>query len=80
MAIDNFVKNYLFSIISVDSLIDQLVEMSVVIRTSKVGNTTVVVVFGLVCFCLDWFGLVWYGVVWFGMDWFGKAFLSGQPH
>ena len=44
MAIDNFVKNYLFSIISVDSLIDQLVEISVVIRTSKVGNTTVVVV------------------------------------
>ena len=29
---------------SVDSLIDQLVEISVVIRTSKVGNTTVVVV------------------------------------
>ena len=44
VAIDNFVKNYLFSIISVDSLIDQLVEISVVIRTPEVGNTTVVVV------------------------------------
>ena len=29
---------------SVDSLIDQLVEISVVIRTPEVGNTTVVVV------------------------------------